>query len=83
MTDHTNEDFLMTLTTKVLWAIGKEYGVKRLFGCRKAALAHWIAVDLKRRLECEACGHSWWVQTGPDPDDARDAARDDAMTGDR
>jgi len=33
-------------------------------------------------LECTECGHCWYIQVGPDPDDARDAARDDAMTGD-
>jgi len=31
---------------------------------------------------CYECESTWYVQVGPDPDDARDAARDDAMTGD-
>jgi len=34
-------------------------------------------------LECEHCGHCWYIQTGPDPDEARDAMRDDELTGDR
>lgn len=25
---------------------------------------------------CEECGHTWLEQIGPDPDEARDAARD-------
>ena len=49
--DYTNETELMALTAKRLQELGKELGVKGLWGCRKAALAHWIAHEMKRRSQ--------------------------------
>ena len=45
---YKDPSYLESLTSAQLYKIGREHGIKGLWGCRKAALVCWIAHHFQR-----------------------------------